>query len=232
MATDTLDNMVRSLRAEAGHSLNVAQGVNQLDTLKYILKRTQEELWTAFDWPTLEVRVNCAVGGGVYLYNWPAGMTFDQVRSTWWAEASSAEWYPVGYGIDESRIKPDDTNTQTGQPVQFWEAAGSDQFRIWPTPMSTASMRFKGLKTLGAFIAGTDVSTLDATCVVLFAAAELLARAKAEDAAMKLQKAQRHLQKLLGRKVSDKMKISTFGTGYGSRRPTAGIDYIPQGYGG
>lgn len=214
MRTAQMQEMVKSLRAEAGHSLSVAQGVNQVDTLKYLLTRTQEELWTAFNWPELVIRVNTPMVAGQYLYNWPATMTFDMIRETWFAAANSANWVPIDYSINEDQIKPDGSNTSRADPVQAWDVASSTQFRVWPTPdTSTGNLRFKGQKQLAAFAADSDVSTLDATVIVLFAASELLARAKAEDAATKQQKAQRHLIKLLGNQISAKNKISTLGGG-------------------
>jgi hypothetical protein len=87
-----------------------------------------------------------------------------------------------------------------------------EQFRVWPTPQSGGWLRFKGNAMLQPLTANSDRSSLDATTIILFAAAELLARAKAEDAPSKQQKAQRHLQKLLGNQVAAKNKISTFGS--------------------
>ena len=59
----------------------------------------------------------------------------------------------------------------------------------------------------------------------------MLARAKAEDAPMKLQKAQKYLLSILGNSVSAKRKVSTFGVGAPSYRrdqATPYLDYIPQ----
>jgi len=81
-------------------------------------------------------------------------------------------------------------------------------------------LRFKGNRELDQFVSNTDQSTLDATCIILFAASELLARSKAEDAANKLQKAQRHLLKLLGNQVSAKNKVSLYGSGAPNLGPT------------
>jgi hypothetical protein len=213
MPTQQLQVMVRNLRAECGHSLSVAQGVNQIDTLKYLLARTQEELWTAFVWPDLNVRGNTQMVPGQYLYPFPANMTYDMIRESWTADARSANWIELDYGIEEDRIAPDNTNTWRADPVQAWDVEGN-QFRVWPTPQSGGNwVRFKGNRPLDPFTADADVSTLDATVIVLFCAADLLARAKAEDASTKQQKAQRHLAKLLGNKISAKIKNPTLGGG-------------------
>lgn len=214
MRTDTLSNMVRNLRSEAGHALSVAQGTNQYDTLKYLLARTQEELWVAFVWPELVIRVMVPMVAGQYLYTWPVGSSFDMVRSTWFATAGSSDWDELDYGISEDQIAPDGSNTNRSDPVQVWDVASPTQFRVWPTPNTANGMvRFKCQRQLTPFIADSDQSTLDATVIVLFAASEMLARSKAEDAANKLQKAQRHLTKLLGNQISAKHKIATLGGG-------------------
>lgn len=228
MPTDTLANMVRNLRSEAGHSLSVAQGSNQLETLKYLLKRTQEELWTAFTFPDLKHRGHISMTEGAYLYNFPTGMTYDQVRQAWSATASSDNWSPVGFGIPEDLIRTDGTSVTTGDRPALWDTDGGGQVRVYPTPSASGgALRLIGNKPLAPFVNDADMSTLDATVVVLFTAAELLARAKAEDAPGKEKKAQRHLQKLLGAKISSKMKVSTLG-GWTPRpvHPTPGLDYV------
>ena len=221
MATAQLQVMVKNLRAEAGHSLSVAQGVNNVETLKYLLARTQEELWTAFLWPELKLRAPVPLAPGQYSYPYHADLPFDLVREVWTAPAGSQEgahWTPVDYGIDnEDFILADGTNSERSDPVCFWDADGPANFRVWPTPDTSARLRFVGQKRLNPLIADSDVSTLDSTVIVLLTAADLLARAKAEDADIKMQKAQRHLTKLLGNKINAKNKVTTLGGGSPNR---------------
>src|SRR5262245_54676937 len=137
MRTQQLQVMVKNLRAEAGHALSVSQGVNQIDTLKYLLARTQEELWTAFVWPDLGIRVNVPMSAGQYIYAFPTTpvpITYDMIRSTWMANAGSSNWTEIDYGIDEDKIKSDNSNSDRSDPPQFWDIEGPDNFRIWPTP--------------------------------------------------------------------------------------------------
>jgi hypothetical protein len=211
--TQTLQEMVSNLRAEAGHSLAVSQGVNTEQTLKYILKRTQEELWAAFVWPEMAIRDDRPMVANQHLYDYSINLKFDAIREAWSAQPGAVAWSPVNYGISEDKIVPGTpaVNTTSSDPVRFWEADGT-KFRVWPTPVNGGWLRFKGNRELSPFVANSDSCSLDATAVILFAASELLARSKAEDAANKLQKAQRHLVKLLGGQVSAKNKISTYGT--------------------
>src|SRR6187397_936830 len=123
MLTQTLQEMVANLRSECGHSLNVAQGTNAVATLQYLLRRTQEELWTAFVWPELQLRVDVPVTPGTYLYNYDIRMQFDSVREAWAANGSASSWSRVDYGISEDKRTPGTlTNTSQGDPVRFWES--------------------------------------------------------------------------------------------------------------
>ncbi len=217
MAAPTLLEMVRRLRAEAGHALSPAQGTNQLETLKYLLARTQEELWVAFVWPELSGRADIAMAAGQYLYPFPSSpaVTFDMVRQAFATSSPGSDWNEIGYGIPEDVIKPGTfDNDSRADPVQAWDVSSATQFRVYPTPNASGNyVRFKIQSALQSFVSDSDLPTIDATTIVLFTAAELLARAKAEDATTKMQKAQRHLTKMLGNKISAKNKVATLGGG-------------------
>jgi hypothetical protein len=192
------------------------------------LKRAQLELWTAYQWPTLMTSGDTQMVAGQYLYAYPAGFDFEAIRQSYAAPGNSTQWGPLTYGIDETFIMPGGANSQVGDGPQFWRPE-LDKVRIWPTPVSTNYWtRFRGMKPLNPFLVDADVSTLDAMAIVLFSAAEILARAKAEDAANKLRKAQVHLMALLGNTVSAKRRTATLGSSARHYRPTPGLDYIPQ----
>jgi len=229
MQTDTLANCVYALRAEAGHSLSTAQGQNAIDVLKYLLKRAQLELWTAYQWPTLMQSGDTQMVAGQFLYGYPVGFDFEAIRKSYTAPANSTSWRDLVYGIDETLIKPGGANSQSGDGPQFWRPE-LNQFRVWPTPVSVNNwVRFRGMKPLSPFLVDADVSTLDAMSIVLFVASELLARAKAEDAATKLKKAQTHLMAVLGNTVSAKRRVSTLGSSVSLRLSSIqGIDYVPM----
>ena len=139
MLTDTLVNIVYKIRAEAGHSLLTSQGQNTVDVIKYLAQRTQIELWTAYQWPTLKIRVDQLLAAGQYLYIFPgapgSSMSFEQIREVW-ANVDSPTMTPVAYGITEEMIAPGGANTVSGDGVQYWDAA-ADQIRVWPTPVSS-----------------------------------------------------------------------------------------------
>ena len=162
--TQTVQEMVSNLRAEAGHSLSVAQGTNTEATLKYILKRTQEELWAAFVWPELMIRDDRPMTPGVRTYDYSTNLKFDAIRQAFSARPNSGAWTEVGYGIGEDQLDAGTLDNSTrSDPVQFWEANG-DKFNVWPTPVASGNvLRFKGNRELQPFQSSSDRSTLDAT---------------------------------------------------------------------
>lgn len=213
MATASLGDLVLATKAEAGHALSASQGLNALDTIKHIIKRTEYELWTAFTWPELIKRWDIQVVPGMTEYLYPAELQFDQIRQAFWAPRNAVTWSPVEYGIPEDGHLPYEVAPVTGAAVQFWEtkAGNPPLIRVWPQPSRDGYFRIKGMTPLNTMCDDCDHCTLDPVAITLFAATELLQRAKSADAPSKEQKAQRHLTKLLGNKVSAKNKVSTFG---------------------
>ena len=63
----------------------------------------------------------------------------------------------------------------------------------------SGTLRLRGVKTLSALVALDDTADLDDQLVVLFSAAELLARQKSGDAQLKLAQANAHFQRLKAR---------------------------------
>ncbi len=232
-ATATLGDLVTAVRAEAGHSLAAYQGVNALETLRHEIRRTEYELWTAFQWPTLEMFREIAAVPDQFIYSYPVDLGFDQIRSMQWAAENSSNWQTISFGVPKECIAPGGGNSISGPHAQYWGVLDDTRFRVWPTPTVRGWIRLWGMKPLNQMTTDTDFCTLDPTLLILFTSAELLSRAKAADAELKNQKAQRHLQQLLGNKVSAKMKVSTFGSPrspQASRTLRVGIDYIPSNH--
>jgi hypothetical protein len=114
----------------------------------------------------------------------------------------------------------------------------ADQFEVWPiptvTPPAAYSLRIEGNAPLNPLIADTDTCIIDATLIVLMAAAEILAVQKSEGAAMKLQKAntyRRMLVSRLGAQQRSMRSLSMDGGHMGAladgRRLTPYLDFIP-----
>jgi hypothetical protein len=71
-------------------------------------------------------------------------------------------------------------------PIQNWRWSEEGQFEIWPINVQGQSIRFTGQRALDPLAAGTDTADLDDLMLVLFVAADILARSKQADAKLKL----------------------------------------------
>ena len=180
------------------------------------------------------MRADMQTSQGNHLYDFPIGFSFEQVREVWTAQSNSYNWTPVNFGIDESCIAPGGGSSQSGDPVELWDVEGDAGFRVWPTPSTSDYwVRLIGSRVYAPLLADTDVSDhrRDSDLAVRRRFG-LLARAKAEDASMKLQKAQKqYMLALSGNSISAKRRVSTLGSGAPSNKGAKGtpyVDYIPQ----
>lgn len=192
-----LSALVDQLRAEIGASTNVAMGVNTLPNLKQILRRTQERLWSDFDWPFAFIERDEPLLANQRYYAFDNDIDFDRINEAW--VRYSETWRPLNYGITQEHYNRSDPATYREDPCTNWRHYEGNQFEVWPVPASAqTTLRFKAIKKLPPLIDDTDRAELDDALIVLFAAAELLSRAKAEDAQAKMQMAMSHYAKLKG----------------------------------
>jgi hypothetical protein len=233
MATGvTLSRLVKDLRAECGHSLAVAQGQASEETLRYLLNRTQEELYVGYEWPFLKTHRTIIPQAGERYYDYPADIPFDRVTHIWCHTQNSADWRPLEKGINPGLFTSSDSDQgATSWPVQRWDHdADRQQIELWPIPsQSTGELYVYGMKPLDPLVDNEDVCTLDGTLIVLFTAVEVVGRTAPQEADLKNQKAQRHLQRVLGSQGSRKRAWTSL-SGSGRAAPVIGLDYIPSGY--
>lgn len=222
-----LSEMLSNLRAEIGDSMNVAHGVNQREMLVYTLQRVQTELWTMHDWPALQIDRDTALAAGVRFYSYHPDLDFETINAVW--VRNSTVFAPVGYGVGPDEFNQhDSTSGDRGWPVRKWQHhADTNQMEVWPVPDQAGTLRVRGRQKLRPLVADSDTCTLDSTVIVLFAAAEILGRRKADDAQLKLSKAQALLVRLKARQGANKQAPFVIGGGEPVRPPRPGIDYIP-----
>lgn len=210
----TLDELVIALRAEIGDSTNLAMGAQALPGLQQTLRRVQQMYYEDFQWPHLVVTREEEILPNERYYTFNSDVDFSRIYNVWARDssASSPNWKVLDYGIS-----PADYNTcnsdvgETQDPICKWHHYEGNQFEVWPIPLSAGAIRFRAIKTLAPLIAGDDRCEIDSTLIVLSAAAELLARAKAQDAPIKLSMATSHYNRL----KSNYSKSSTFIMGGG-----------------
>jgi hypothetical protein len=238
-----LRDMLTDLRAELGHSTNIAHGINDRDTLIYYLNRTQLDLYRDFDWPQLIIDRDVSVANGQRYYPYPTDLAFEDIEHIW--VLINTVYNELGYGIGPyEMILWNSDNGFTSWPTQKWMHHPDDNtFELWPVPDANAEnanalVRLRGTKTVKPLINDSDLSTLPDNLIVLYSAVEILQRDSAKDAPLKLNKANEAMRRYRVRQGSHKRNYP-FGIGSGggdaqsrpSRQPTLGLDYIPPGYG-
>jgi hypothetical protein len=200
-----LSALVDALRAEIGASTNVGMGVNTLPVLKQILNRTQERLWNDFDWPFAFIERDEDLLNGERYYGFDNDIDFNRITCA--HVRYSDTWRPMEYGIGvEQYNSSDPTEGEKEDPPTRWRHHEGNQFEVWPMPASDeCTLRFKAIRRLPKMLADSDVALLDDNLIVLFAASELLAKAKSADAGAKLQAAQALYVKLKGQGIKTDM---------------------------
>jgi hypothetical protein len=231
MATGVqLSKLVKDLRAECGHSLAVAQGQATEDTLRYMLGRQQEELYEGYDWPALRIYRKIVTAAGQRYYDYPDDLPFDRVRRFWCHTTKATDWTPIEKGIDPMLFTTYDSEGGVrAWPPRRWEHnADQNQIELWPVPdRDQGEIIIYGMKPLAPLLKSDDVCTLDGTLLVLFTAVEVAAKTSPREGELKAQKAQRHLQRILGNQGSKKRAWTSLARGL-PPQPVIGLDYIPR----
>lgn len=242
-----LRDLVTMLRAEVGHSTNVAHGVNDYTTLTYILNRTQDELYETYSWPMLNVDRDIDIQVGQRYYPYDPDLPFEAVERVWLVWTTL--YNEVAYGItpEDFRLWNSDIGF-TSWPIRKWRHHPDDNtFEVWPIPDQApmqegpggttlpARLRMRGAKFVQPMLQDSDPLTLPYRPVLLFAAGEVLAREKAADAQLKLEKGKEWLRRMKVRQGAHKRRPFVIGGG-GDRVSSnyvgrIGLDYIPPGYG-
>ena len=209
-----LRDMLAALRAETGKSQSGAMGTAERDTLVYLLRSRQEHIYAEHDWPFLLVDRDIPLLTGSRFYAFPTDMAFDYVNAAWAREGSPpGTWLPVYWGVGPEEYNGSDSDAgETSWPVRKWHVRDGG-LEVWPNPSQPGTLRLRGRRALAPLVDDDDVSTLDGQVIVLFAAAEVLARQKTEDASLKLAKAQRLLRSILARQGANKSTPLIIGGG-------------------
>jgi hypothetical protein len=242
MAVDTLGSLVTQLRLEAGHSSSASTGVNMRDQLVYILNRVQEELATDYDFPGMTVDRDVELVVSQRYYDYPADLPFDNINRAWlvW----NTLYAELRYGIGPAQFALFNSNTGfTSWPVQRWyHHADDNKFELWPVPnqappatdtSQSARVRFRGTKTVPVMVGDSDPCVIPKHILLMWSAAEVLAREGSKDAGLKLDKAKEALRRYKVRQSQHKTRPFVMGGGRTNPRSRGriGIDYVPEGYG-
>lgn len=201
----TLGVLIDDVRAESGHSLQSNLGTAMRDVLIKILQRQQKRLWEDFDWPFMQIRRDVLTQNGQRFYNIPSDLTFESIERVEFKYGD--RWIKLQYGIEQPDFDRFDSDRDVRSwPIYKWMEAEGGQIELWPIPSQNANattksgaVRITGKKNLRPLVAQSDYADLDDTLLVLYSAAEVMAREKADGAKLKLQMAEKHYAKLRGR---------------------------------
>jgi len=199
--------LVEMLKAEIGSATSVAVGVDFRENLKQTLRRTQNFLFNDYGWPHLRMIVDKNLAAGQRYYDLPTEFDYARVERivVWWGGSP----LPLDRGINiEDYGSYDSAGDERADPPMKWDVrwtGTTEQLEVWPIPASTYSttnkfrLQIQGLRKLRSLVNESDVADLDDDLIVMFAAAEYLARQKSADASAKLQIAQQFYRTLKGR---------------------------------
>ena len=219
----SLGELIDDVRAEAGHSLQANLGVAMRDVLVKIIRRQQRRLWADHDWSFLKVHRDVAVQAGQRLYDFPDDLDMERVEKVEFKYGD--RWIPLAYGIGREQYDQFDSDRGIRSfPVERWTVHEDDQVELWPIPSQTGNVasatdvvRFHGIRKLRPLVAESDLADLDDTLLVLYSAAEVLAREKSSDASLKLQMAEKHYSRMKARNA--KSDTFTLAGGAAGREP-------------
>lgn len=200
------------LRTYLKGELRDAQETNTPEdaTYNYMLSAQQRDFCLQFDWPFLEHRWDLSCTAGTYYFDVPttdirgASVAINFERPVVVERLYGGIYYPVVEGIGA----PEYSVLAQGEeldPIQRWrmdtnvnEAANAGEIEVWPTPATTATLRFTGQRVALDLDEDADTADLDDLLLVYWVAAQILAERDNPRAAIVLKRAQDHLVRLRG----------------------------------
>jgi hypothetical protein len=232
------------LKAEIG--VEIDDTISSGDNTRYNRIINNQQLWLGSQHVFLvgKCRVEVALAAGTRYYSIPEStIDIDRMEKQQWVKLANGIRYPVKFGIGQQQYSAYNSETTEFDPVRrfdFVDQSGTRKLEVWPLPQSVQTLLLSGTLPITAMSSDSATCVIDDLLLVLFSAAEILARDKAADAQAKLAKAQALLMSLRGSQQSkfEMFKVSgggLCGQGSGERRATVGIsgqDVLGAGDGG
>lgn len=191
------------LKAELGYNLtaNVATADDQ--QLYRLIDSEQKRLAADYDWPFLDKFADVAAPTGSYNALVFPSTSIVLERPLRVERKFNTLWQEIDHGIsDEQYNFIDSALGRRMDPIQNWRLnSDGSTFEVWPIPATDQTVRFHGQRPLSTLLNGgsydpTKVLDLDDLLVILFVAANRLARTKQQDATLMLQRAENRLKML------------------------------------
>lgn len=231
MARNTqLLSLIAKLRAETGRTQTVSVGVDEVENLKVILQRVQEQLYDDYEWPHMRVQRTVALAAGQRYYDFPTDLNMDRIQDIKLNYNSVYQKIQRGITLEDySSFDSNATVPDRSSPALKWDsrdAGTGEQMEIWPIPSDNIQkIYFFGTKKLGNLIQESDTADLDDVLIVLYAAAEILARQGSKDAQAKLEQANKRLM-TLKRNSTNNTRPVQIGLGRRNENNRGGIEIV------
>lgn len=197
MLRTTFGQLVEMLEDECGISSASSRGNDNRAYLQRLIKRQYEFLCDENDWTFLHIgndEATKTLQAGEQFYDFPTAM--GGANNTIKAETFYGNvWVPLIYGItpaDYTAMNP--ATNQRADPQIKWRIYSDRQFEVWPMPATNGSLvRFSGRKNPEPLVSDTSRADMDDQLIVLYCAAEVLAKQNQKDADLKLAAAKARL---------------------------------------
>lgn len=213
----TLVNLRAMLKAEIGDEMS--ESITTANDARYNRLLANQQIWLVGKDAWLlpgKVQKEVALTAGTRLYSLPAGIDLQQLDAPAYVKFGNIR-FVIEHGISQDNYNAmDPALNMRSNPIFRWDIvddSGTRKLEVWPTPASDQTLIFEGKPTLGALASDSDTCVVDDLLLVLFTAAEILARQKQGDAQAKLAKANDRLNWLKGNRPSEFETFSMRGAG-------------------
>jgi hypothetical protein len=188
----TLATLRAMLNGETGEEMDEAISPARVAINNQILNNQQSFLFTQHGYLRGKAVVELPVVIGTRYYDVPAGIDFNCLEEPIYTTLATYR-YRISNGISQEdyNVFRSDLGVQSS-PVMRWQLiniSGALKIELWPIPNVAQTIVFTGLLPLTQMAADTDTCVIDDLALVLYTAAEYLARKGAADAGAKAAKA-------------------------------------------
>ena len=188
------------LNVEAGEEMDETISPARVAINNQLLNNQQAFLDNQHSFLRGKTVVTLAATVGTQYYDLPGGVDFDRLEDDVYTNVVNFR-YRMNYGItqDDYNIYRSDQRV-IGSPCFKWQLINTTklQIELWPIPSVAQTIYFTGLLPLVQMVADSDTCVIDDMALVLFTAAEVLARKGSQDTAAKGAKAKAYLDNLRG----------------------------------
>lgn len=174
-------------RTEARRSTNSSTGVENLDTIKQVIKRHYALLAAAHDWRHLEIKRGDAgkdLQASSRYYDFPTTLDTDKKFEVW--SFQLGVWTLLEHGITPNHYNTYDSDSgKVASPATHWDWYNFPQLEVWPMPAAnlTNGLRFTGHRKVNDLSTESALADIDDYLLSLYAAATLLSDSGQEAAA-------------------------------------------------